>query len=156
MHISFKLGCNFSSCCYSVFSTDFPILSPWRVSYIIQLLLDDLDPQFVNRSGHYLSACPIRHLPKPLVNCGNQNSTVQAFSPHKCSQEVWWDALNVVTSAILLVMSGLIPSSKLFFYSVISFGNVPLMQPYCPEVCPFQHDNSPLDHRYDTWRNYVI
>ena len=54
----------------------FPIPSPWRVSYVIYLLLEDLGPPFVDRPGHYLSACPIRHLPKPLVSWGNQDSIV--------------------------------------------------------------------------------
>ena len=44
----------------------FPIPSPWRVSYNIWLLLDDFGPPFVDLLGHHLSACPIRHLPKPL------------------------------------------------------------------------------------------
>ena len=134
MYIYFKLGYNFSSCCYSVFSTNFPISSPWRVSYIIQLPLDDLGPPFVDHPGHYLSACLIRHLFKPLVNCGSQDSIVQGSSPHKCSQEVWWDVLNVVVATILLVMSGLTPSLKLFFYNMISSSNVPLMWPYCPRA----------------------
>ena len=134
MYISFKLGCNFSSYCYSVFSTDFPIPSPQRVSYIIQLPLDDLSPPFVDRPGHYLSACPIKHLPNPLVSYDNQGNTVQEYSLHKCNQEVWWDELNVVAATIPSIMSGLIPYSKLFLYSMTSSGNVPLTQPYYPRV----------------------
>ena len=134
MYISFKLGCNFSSCCYSVFSTDFLIPSLWRVSYIIQIPLDDLSLPFVDRPSHYLSACPIKHLPKPLVSCGSQDSIVQGSSPHKCSQEVWWDALNVVAATIPLVTLGLTSSSKLLLYNITSYGNVPLTRPYCLRV----------------------
>ena len=134
MYISFKLGCNFNSCCYSVFSIDFPIFSLWRASYILQFPLDDLSPPFVDRPGHYLSACPIRHLLKSLVSCGSQGCTVQGSSLHKCSQEVWWDALNVVAATIPSVMSGLTPSTKLFLYSMTSSSNVPLPWPYYPRV----------------------
>ena len=134
MYISFKLGCNFNSCCYSVFSTDFPIPSPWSVSHNIQLPLVDLSPQFVDCPGHYLSACPIRHLPKPLMSCDSQGNTIQGPSSHKCNQEVWWDALNVVAATILSVMSELTHSSKLFLYSMTSFGNMPLTWPYRPRV----------------------
>ena len=134
-YISFKLGYNFSSCCYSVFSTDFSILSPWKVSHIIQLPLDDdLSPQFVDCPDYYLSACPIRHLPKPFVSCSSQGNIIQRASSHKCNQEVWWDALNVVATIILSVMLGLTHSTKLFLYSMTSFGNMPLTWPYCPRV----------------------
>ena len=156
MYISFKLGCNFSSYCYSVFSTDFLIPFSWRVSYIIYLPLDDLGPPFVDHLGHYLSACPIRHIPKPLVSYDSQGSTVQGSSPHKCSQEVWWDALNVVAATIPSVMLGLTLASKLFLYRMTSSGNVPLTWPYCPRVWPPQHDDGPLGHGYDTWCNYLI
>ena len=131
---SFRLRYNFISYCYSVFSTDFLIPSPWRVSYIIQLPLDDLGPPFVDRPGHYLSTCPIRHLPKPFVSCGSQDSTVQGFSLHKCKQEVWWDALNVVAATIPSVISGLTPSPKLFLYNMTSSGNMPLTWPYYRRV----------------------
>ena len=134
MYISFKLGCNFNSCCYSVFSTDFPIPSFWTVFYIIQIPLDDLSLSFVDRPSHYLSACPIKHLPKPLVSCDSQDNIVQGFSPHKCSQKVWWDALNVVAATISLVTLGLTSSSKLLLYNITSYGNVPLTRPYCLRV----------------------
>ena len=87
-------------------------LSPWRISYIIQSFLDDLDPPFVDHAGHYSSASPIKQLPKPFMRCGNQGSTIQGSSPHKCGQEVWWDALNVVEATILLVTSRLTPISE--------------------------------------------
>ena len=134
MFIFFKLGYDYSSCCYSVFSTDFLILSLWRVSYIIQLPSYDLGPPFVGRPGYYLSACPIRHLPKPFVSCGSQGSTVQGSSPHKCSQEIWWDALNVMAATIPSVMLRLTPSSKLFLYSMTSSNNMPPTWPYCSKV----------------------
>ena len=137
MYIYFKLGYNFSSCCYNVFSIDFPIpfpSSPWRISYIIQLPLDNLGSQFVDHQGHYLSACPIKNLPKPVVSCDSQGNTVQKFSSHKCNQEVWQDALNVVAATIPSVMSWLTPSPKLFLYSMSSSSNVPLTWPYYPRV----------------------
>ena len=46
-------------------------------------------PQFIDRSDHYLSVCPIRHFPKSLVSCGSQDGTVQGSSSHKCNKEVW-------------------------------------------------------------------
>ena len=131
---SFGLGYNFSSCYYNVFSTDFAIPSPWMVSYIIYPPLDDLELPFVDCPGHYLSVCPIKHLPQPLVSWGSQGSNIQRSFSHKCSQEVWWDALNVVVATIPSVTSGLTPSPKLFFYSMISSGNVPLTWPYCPSM----------------------
>ena len=118
---SFGLGDNFSSCCYSVFSTNFPIPCSWRVSYIIWLPLDDPDPPSVDRLGHYFSACHIRHLPKPLVSWSCQDSIIQGSSTHKCSQEAWWNILNVVATTILSVMSRLTPSSKFFLYGMTSF-----------------------------------
>jgi len=96
--------------------------------------LDDLGPPFVDHPGRHLSACSIKQLPKPFVSYGSQGSTIQGSSPHKCSQEVWWDALNVGTATIPSIMSGLTPSPKLFLNSRTSFGNVPLMWPYCPRV----------------------
>ena len=111
---------------------------------------------FVDRLGHYLSTCPIKHLPKPLVSCSSQGSTIQESSPHKCSQKVWWDALNVVAATIPSVMLGLTPSPKLFLYYMTSSSNMPLTWPYCPRVWPLQHDNGPLSHGYDTWRDFLI
>ena len=73
-----------------------------------------LGPPFIDCSVHHLSACPIRHLPKPLVNCSGQGNTVQGFSPHKCSQEVWWVALNAGAATIPSIMPRLTPSPKLF------------------------------------------
>ena len=108
-YISFKLRYNFSYSYYSVFSTDFPISSSWRVSHILQLPSNNLNPPFVDRPGHYLSVCLIRHILKPLVSCNGQGSTVQESFPHKCSQKVWWDALNVVAVTIPSIILGLTP-----------------------------------------------
>ena len=47
--------------CYSAFFYNFSISYPWRISYIIQLLLDDLDPTLVDHLSHYLSARPLKH-----------------------------------------------------------------------------------------------
>ena len=103
MYIFFKLEYNYSSCCYSIFSIDFSIPSPQRVSYIIQLPLDNLGSPFVNRLSHYLNVCPIRHLSKPLVSCGSQDSTVQESSPHKCSQKSSYSAFNAVVTVFLQI-----------------------------------------------------
>ena len=91
-----------------------------------------------------------------LVSWCSQGNTVQRSSPHKCSQEVWWNALNVVAATIPSVMSRLAPSPKLFPYSMTSSGNVPLTWPYCSSVWPYRHDNGLLSHGYDTWCKYLI
>ena len=96
--------------------------------------LPDPDPLFVEYSGHYSNACPIRRPSQSSMSCGNENSTVQGSSSHKCSQEVWWDALNVVTATIPLVMLELTPFSKLFLYRMTSYGNVSLTWSYYPRV----------------------
>jgi len=49
------------------------------------------------------------------VSRGNQGNTVQESSPHKCSQEVWWDALNVVATTNSSIMAVLAPSPKALF-----------------------------------------
>ena len=67
-----------------------------------------------------------------------------------------WDALNVVTSIIPSVMLGLIPSLKLFLYSMTSSGNMLLTWPFCPSMWPPRHNNDPLDHGYNTWCKYLI
>ena len=90
-----------------------------------------------------MSACPIRHLSKPLMSCSSQSSIVQEPFPHKYSQKVWWDALNVVAATIPSIISRLTPFLRLFLYSMTSFGNVPLTWPYCSKVWPPRHDNAP-------------
>ena len=98
--------------------------------FIIQPLLADLGLSLVDRAGHYSSACLIRHPLKSFVSYGNQDNTVQEFSPHKCSQGIWWDTLNVVAATIPLVTLGLTPSLKHFLYSVASSSNVLLTWPW--------------------------
>ena len=97
-----------------------------------------------------------QHLLKPFVSLGSQDSTVQRSSPHKYSQEVWWDALNVVATTFPSVTSGLTPFPKFFLYSITSFGNMPLTWPYCPSVWPPRHDGGLLSHGYYTWRKYLF
>ena len=116
-YISFRLLYNFSSCCYSVFSTDSSISHPWRISHIIYPLLTDLGPLFVDYKGHYSSACPIRRPSQSFVSCGNQDSIVQRSSPHKCGQRVWWGTINVVVTTIPPITSRLTSSLKLFRWS---------------------------------------
>ena len=77
-------------------------------------------------------------------------------TPHKCNQKVWWDALNVGVATIPPVMSGLIPSSKLFLNNRTSSGSMPLTRPYCPSVWPPRHDNRLLGHGYDMGHRYFI
>ena len=81
---------------------------------------------------------------------------LEGSSPHKCSQEVWWDALNMMIATTHSVMSGLTPSLKFFFYSITSSNNVPLTWPYCPSMWPPQCNNGLLGHGYDTWYKYLI
>ena len=152
---SFGLGYNFNflllQCVLHRFSDPLSLegslhyIAPfrWSLSYICW------------SSRPLLECLSIKHLPKPLVSWGSQGSIVQESSPHKWSQEVWWDALNVVATTIPLVMSGLTPSPKIFLYSMTSSGNVLLTWPYCSSVWPPWHDNGPLDHGYDTWRKYL-
>ena len=135
MYISLKLGYNFSSYCYNVSLLIFRSPLPGgSLTLSIYLPSSNLIPPFVDCPSHHLSACPIKHLPKLLVSCGSQGNTVHGSSPHKCSQEVWWDALNVMAAIIPSIMSGLTSFLKLFLYSMTSSGNVPLMWPYCPRV----------------------
>ena len=93
--------------------------------FIIQPLSLDIGLPLVNRAGHWT----IRRPSKSFVSCSNQHSTVQGSSPHKCGQGFWWDALNMGAATIPPITSGLIPSLKLFLYSVASFGNVSLTWP---------------------------
>ena len=106
-----------------------PIHYIWRISYIILPPLTKLGLPFVDHIGHYLSACPISGPLKSFVSYGDQDSTVQGSSSYKCSQEIWWEALNMVAATIPLVTSGLTSSLKLFLYGVTSSDNVPLMWP---------------------------
>ena len=145
---------NFS--CYSILSLRFLFSFTWRVSLIIYLPLDDLGPPFVDRLGHYLSACPIRYLPTPSVRCSNQGGTVQKSSPHKYSQEVWCDALNVVVASIPSIRLGLALSPKLIFHNRTTSSNVPMTWPSCLRVWPPRNCTGLLGPKYDTWWCYFI
>ena len=84
----------------------FLIPSLWRVFYIIQVPLDHLDPTFVDHLSPYLSVYPIRHLLWLSVSCGNQGSTVQGFSPHKCGQKSSCSTYNAVVVAFPQIFFG--------------------------------------------------
>ena len=84
----------------------FLIPSSWRVSYIIQVPLDHLDPTFVDHLSPYLSVYSIRHLLWLSVSCGNQGSTVQGFSPHKCGQKNSCSTYNAVVVAFPQIFFG--------------------------------------------------
>ena len=101
--------------------TNFPIPHPWRISYIIYAHFTDPGSSFVDYTDHYLSVYPIRRPLQSFVSCGNQDSTIQGSSAHKCDQRIWWGAINVVTVTIPPIMSGLTPSLKLFLYSAALF-----------------------------------
>ena len=121
------------------------------------LLFSNLDPPFVDYAGHYSSVCPIKRPPKSSVSCGNQDSTVQESSPHKCGQGVWWGALNVVAATIPPITSRLTPSLKLFLYSVAPSCNVPLtwLWPASPAL-PFEYiDSSELYWPHRPWVRHV-
>ena len=51
------------------------------------------------------------------MSYGGQGSTIQGSSPHKCNQEVWWDALNMGIATTPSVMSRLTPLRN--FFSVV-------------------------------------
>ena len=55
----------------TVFSFSFSIPSSWKVSYIIYLPLDYLDPPLVDHLSPYLNICPIKHPPWLSLSCGN-------------------------------------------------------------------------------------
>ena len=82
-------------CYFSIF----PIPSSWRVSYIIQLPLDHLDPTLVDHLSPYLSTCPIRHPLWLSVSYGSQGNTVQGSSLHKCGQKSSCNVFNAVVAA---------------------------------------------------------
>ena len=103
--------------CYNIFSLPFSIQFSWRVSHIIQLLLDHLDPTFIDRLSSYLSTCPIRHPLGLSASCGSQSSIVQRSSPHKCGQKSSCNAFNamvVVLPQIFLVSFLLVCSRSMF------------------------------------------
>ena len=96
--------------CYSVFFYNFLILYPWKVSYIIQFILDYLDPTLVDHLSSHLSVCPIRHSLRLSVSCGSKDNNVQGSSPYKCGQKSNCSAFNVVVAAL----SQIFPSSYSF------------------------------------------
>ena len=81
----------------------FPIPLSWRVSYIIYLLLDHLDPTLVDHLNLHLSAYPIRHPLWFSVSCGSQGNIVQGSSQRKCGQESSCSAFNAVVAAFLKI-----------------------------------------------------
>ena len=110
---------------------DHPCTLSFRsIFFIIQPISIDLGLPLVDRAGHYSSAYPIRRPLKSFVSCGNQDSTVQGSSPHKCDQGVWWSVLNVMATTIPPIMLKLTPSLKFFLYSVAPSSNVPLTSPW--------------------------
>ena len=114
---SITVGYKYNFDCYSILLY-FSISSSWKVPYIIQFPWNHLDPTLVGHLSPNSSTCPIRHPLCLSVSCGSQGNTVQGSSPYKCSQEVWWDTLNVMVATIPSVMSGLTRSPKLFLYSM--------------------------------------
>ena len=84
--------------CYNTFFYNFFIPYPWRISSIIQFLLDYLEPTLIDHLSHYLSAYPIRHPFRLSVSFGSQGSTIQGSSLHKYGQKVSCRAFNVVAT----------------------------------------------------------
>ena len=105
--------------CYNIFSLRSSPPFSWRVSHIIQLILDHLDPTLVDHLSPYLSAHPIRHPSQPSVSCGSQGSTVQRSSPHKCGQKSSCNTFNVVVAAFPQIFLG-------FLLSCMLMRNIPI------------------------------
>ena len=127
IYISFRLGYNFNSGCYSAFSRDFSMIlsagGSLALYSLFQLILTfHLLIVHDTTQVHVPSDAPLRS----FVSYSNQDSTIQESSPHKCGHEVWWGTLNMVAVTIPLVMSGLIPRLKFFLYSEASSGDVSL------------------------------
>ena len=104
--------------CFSFF---FLILSSWRVSYIIQLPLDHLDPTLVDHLSPHLSVCPIRHPLWSSVSCNSQGNIVQGSSLHKCGQKSSYSAFNVVVAAFPWIFLGFL-HSRMFMRHVLIIG----------------------------------
>ena len=92
--------------CYSVLFLFFRSPSSWKVPYIIQFPSDHLDPTLVGFLNPYLSIFPIRHPLWLSVSCGDQGSTVQESSPHKCGQKSSCSAFNMVVAAFPYIFFG--------------------------------------------------
>ena len=95
------------------FFLEFPILSSRKVPHIIQILVNHLDPIFIDHLSPYSSAPPIRHPLWLSVSCGSQGSTVQESSPHKCGQKSSCSAFNAMEAAFLQIFLGSLPSRML-------------------------------------------
>ena len=124
--------------CYNVPSRVFSIPYSWKVSHIIQFLMDHLDPTFVDNLNYYSSTCPIRHLLQLSVSCGSQNNTVQRSSPHKCGQKSNCNAFNAVVtgfsqifwvSFLFVCLCGMFPSMELLGGSFQLLENFKLESP---------------------------
>ena len=119
---SIRIEYHYKLQCYNVPTGVFLIPSSWQVSHIIQLFLDHLDPALADHLSYYLSTCPIRYLLLLSVSCGNQDSTVQKSSPHKCGQKSNCKTFNAVVAAFsqifwvsfpLVCLCGMFPSREL-------------------------------------------
>ena len=96
----------------------------WKVSHIIQFLMDHLDPTLVDYLSYYLSTFPIRHLLQLSVSCSSQDSTVQKSSPHKCVKKSSCNIFN----AVLTAFSQIFWVSFLFVCSCHVFPSVELFE----------------------------
>ena len=110
----------YGSSCYSVFSYEFLISSLWRVSYIIQFSLDDLEITLVDHLSYYLSACCIGHPFWPSISQDSQCSTVLGSSPNKCGQIVSCIVFNAVATAFSQIFLGSHSSSAFIMHALIS------------------------------------
>ena len=118
---SFKTEYQYKLDCYSVHSRVFRSPCLWKVSHIIQPLMDHLHPTLVDNLSYYLSICPIRHIFKLSVSCGSQDCTVQSSSPHKYGLKSSCNAFNMMVTAL----------SQIFWVSflfVCSYGLCPSVE----------------------------
>ena len=104
------------------------VSSSWRVSYIIQLHLGQLDPTLVDHLSPYLSACLIRHPFWLSVSCGHQDNTVQGSPQHKCGQKSSCNVFNAEVAAFLYIFWSL-PFSQCICEVFLCGGNF-LEHPY--------------------------
>ena len=101
-----KVWFRFLQCSFSLFL----MFYSWRVSHIIQLPLDHLDPTLVDYLSPYLRTCPIKHLLWLSVSCGSQGNTIQRSSPHKCGQKSSCSALNAMVAGFPQIFLGYLHS----------------------------------------------
>ena len=102
----------------------FRFLCSWKVSHIIQFLMDHLDPTLVDHLSYYLSTYPIRHLLQLYVSCSSQNSNVQRSFPHKCNKKSSCNIFNTVATTF----SQIFWISFLFVCSCRMFPSVELLE----------------------------